>query len=42
MRDDIPQLQGPDDLAGHILVLGAPCILIVLAALLLLYTFWEV
>ncbi len=34
-------LQSPDDLAGHVLVLGAPTLLIIAAALLLLYTFWE-
>jgi len=34
-------LQAPDTLAGHVLVLSAPCIMIVAAAVLLLYAFWE-
>lgn len=34
-------MQGPDDLASTVLILGAPTLLIIAAALLLLYTFWE-
>jgi hypothetical protein len=33
-------LQAPDTLGAHVLVLGAPCVLIVAACVLLLYAFW--